>query len=807
MSILKKLGKELIIFDGAMGTMLQANGLKVGAIPEELNIEHSDIIIKIHKDYIDAGANIITTNTFGANKYKLSSSKYTLEEIINSAVTNAKEASKNSDSLIAFDIGPVGKMMKPIGNMDFESAYNYFKDQVVIASKLEVDIFLIETMSDIGEMRAAVLAVKENSNLPVFATMTFNNDERTVTGTDPENMVLILESIGVDALGVNCSLGPNELKPIVKRILEFSKTPVIVQANAGLPSKTNGFTTFSINSIDYSKVIREFVESGVAVIGGCCGTNPNYVKEFSKLKPLYKKNTNYNKEDFVCTSIKRVPLNNKITIIGERINPSGNKKLKQEFKNNNQLYAVKEAFKQIENGAEILDINTSLPEIDEELFMKNIVSEFSGLVDAPLQIDSTKPKVIETALRHYSGVAIINSVNGKQKSMDSIFPLAKKYGSYVVALCFDEKGIPKTASERILVAEKLIKRAKEYGIKEERLLIDCLVLTASAQQEAVMETLKAIKIIKSKYNVKTTLGLSNVSYGLPFRTLINRTYFAMALSYGLDTVIIDPSADGIMDTLKAFNVLANYDKGAVKYIEYNENRPVVEKNTVNKENHTVKKTITSNIEYENYLSKFLLEGDTNEVISYTNTLIEKIQPLEIVNLHLIPSLDEIGLMYEKKEIFLPQLIRAAETIASAFEIVKEKILSNNNGNENISKGKIILATVEGDVHDIGKNLVKILLENYGYDIIDLGKDVAIHKVIEAIKKYNVKLVGLSALMTTTVENMETTIKEIRKNFDDITVFVGGAVLTKDYAMKIDADHYCKDARESVVTANEYFSRK
>jgi len=801
MNLLEKLGKELIIFDGAMGTMLQANGLKVGAIPEELNIEQKDIIIKIHSDYIKAGADIITTNTFGANSYKLANSKYSIEEIILSAVENAKKATKNTNSLIAYDIGPIGKMMKPIGNMDFDVAYDYFKEQAIIINKLNVDLVIIETMSDIAEMRSAVLAIKENTNLPIIATMTFNSDERTVTGTDPENIVLILESLGVEALGVNCSLGPNELKPIVNRILNFSKTPIIVQANAGLPTKTNGFTTFSVNKNEYSEIIKEFIKSGVSIIGGCCGTTPEYIKEFVKLKKLYTIKKDYNKEAFVCSALKRVSLDNKFTIIGEKINPSGNKKLKQEFLNGNYMYAVKEGFSQINSGAEILDINTSLPQIDEKEYMKNIITEFSGLIDAPLQIDSTKPEVIETALRNYAGVAIINSVNGKKSSMDAILPLAQKYGAYVVALCFDENGIPKTEKERIKVAEKIINYAKEnYGIDEDRILVDTLVLTASAQQEAVMETLKAIKTIKSKYNVKTTLGLSNVSYGLPYREILNRTYFVMALSYGLDTVILDPNKEGIMESLKAFNVLTNKDKGATEYIEYNENT-IKEKIEIKKTTPSANKSTL----FKNHLTKFLLEGDIHQTKLFTKSLLQEKEPLNIVNEELIPSLDEIGNMYEKQEIFLPQLIRAAETISYSFDLVKEKILNNNKG-ENISSGKILLATVEGDVHDIGKNLVKILLENYGYEIIDLGKDVLVERVIEKIRETNVKLVGLSALMTTTVENMERTILEIKKNFNDVSVFVGGAVLTKDYAMKIGANYYCKDARESVVTANAFFNK-
>lgn len=839
--------EQLMIFDGAMGTMLQRYGMKPGTLPEALNITDPALIQRIHREYLEAGADVITTNTFGANAYKLSTSGYSVAEVVTAAVENAKAARGEQQALIALDLGPIGKMMKPIGTLDFDGAYDYFKEQIVAGVTAGADLILIETMSDLGETRAAVLAAKENSSLPVFTTMTFADDGRTLTGTDPEIMILSLEALGIDAIGVNCSLGPEELEPIIQRILAFAKVPVMVQANAGLPVSVSGRTEFSVDAATFADFGKRFVEGGVKIIGGCCGTTPEFIQALAGLRGNYRPAPAVERGDYVCSAQQKVALTGKFTLVGEKINPSGNKGLKAQFLAGNSSAAIKEAFDQINHGAEVLDVCTSLPAVDEMAVMGEIIEAFNGLIEAPLQFDSTKPAVLERALRLYSGVAIINSVNGKPSSMEKIFPIAKKYGAYVVALCLDENGIPETADGRMAVARKLIDTAATYGIDESRLMIDCLVLTASAQQAAVMETLKGIRAVKSTTRALTTLGLSNVSYGLPYRALINRTYFAMALTSGLDAVIIDPGAEGIMDTLMAFRVLANQDQGAVAYIDYQN-----EKADQAKQDSDAKDAVlaaahasaaqaaaligqltngggaavaapsvvaavpvvagasegaggrpSANALPADSFERLLLEGQKDAILARTKALLETTPPLDVVDLHLIPALDAIGQRYEAKVIFLPQLIRAAETVTAAFELVRAKLSESSEAMT--SKGRVLLATVQGDVHDIGKNLVKVLLESYGYEVLDLGRDVPVEKVVSTAVAENIQLVGLSALMTTTVSSMEETIVALRATGAPIRIMVGGAVLTESYAKTIGADDFCRDARAGVSVAAKVFA--
>lgn len=846
--------ERLLIFDGAMGTMLQRYGMKPGTLPEGLNITDAPLIQRIHAEYLDAGADVITTNTFGANAYKLSTSGYSVEMVITAAVENAKTArAGRNNALIALDMGPIGKMMKPIGSLEFDEAYDYFKTQVIAGAAAGADLILIETMSDLSETRAAVLAAKENTSLPVFATMTFADDGRTLTGTDPEIMILSLEALGVDALGVNCSLGPHELQPIVERLLSFAKVPVMVQANAGLPVAVSGRTEFSVGADDFKTYAQGFVQNGVGIIGGCCGTTPDFIRGMVELRKDYvHRSVQPERGHYVCSAQQKVAISGKFTLIGERINPSGNKALKAQFLAGNPGAAVKEAFAQLNNGAEILDVNTSLPQIDELATMSEIIAAFNGLIDAPLQFDSTKPAVLERALRLYSGVAIINSVNGKASSMSALFPIAQKYGAYLVALCLDEQGIPETAEGRLSVAGKLIDTAASYGIDESRLMIDCLVLTASAQQAAVMETLKGIRSIKATTRALTTLGLSNVSYGLPYRALINRTYFAMALANGLDAVIIDPGAEGIRDTLLAYNVLANYDQGAVAYIEAQTLKAAQLERTSEASSalltaahasaaqtaalvaqvaqgngltahpsaaagapfipqavQTAERPLASDqaqpvaAPAPDSLERLLLEGQRDAILAKTRLLLETVPPLEVVDQHLIPALDLIGQRYEARKIFLPQLIRAAETVTAAFELIRVRLSETSETIE--SKGRVLLATVQGDVHDIGKNLVKVLLESYGYEVVDLGRDVPIGKVVQVATEQDIQLIGLSALMTTTVSTMEETIQALRATGKIFHIMVGGAVLTEDYALSIGADAYCKDARAGVSVASGVFN--
>lgn len=787
MAIRDLITKEFVFFDGAMGTMLQQRGLKTGEIPETYNIIHPEIIKEIHEEYIKAGANIITTNTFGANELKLKNTGYSVEDIISNAVKIAKEA--KGEKYVALDIGPIGQMLEPIGTLSFERAYELVKRQVIAGVKAGCDLILIETVSDLYEAKAAVLAAKENSNLPVFCTMTFEGDGRTFTGTDPTNMVSLLEGLGVDALGVNCSLGPGELLPIVEEILKYSSIPVMVQPNAGLPKIVDGETIFNVSVEDFSNHLKAMAEKGVCILGGCCGTNEEFIRKIvSELKGKTPKPLENKGYTTVCSPSKTVILGNGVKVIGERINPTGKKKFKEALKNNNIDYILTEAINQMEAGADILDVNVGLPEINETEMMVKVIKEIQSIINLPLQIDSSSPEVIEAAARIYNGKPIINSVNGKNQVMDEVFPIAKKYGACVVGLTLDESGIPSKAEDRFKIAEKIVNKAKEYGIKKEDILIDCLVLTASAQQEEVMETLKAVRLVKEKLGVKTLLGVSNVSFGLPNRELLNQTFLSMALVQGLDAPILNPNNKAIMDVIKSFKVLANIDKEAKKYIEENSNAEV---------KHEIQETSQGD------LKDIVIKGIKEEAAKITKELLKTNDSLTIVDNYLIPALDVVGGKFERGEIFLPQLIQSAETVKNSFAVIKEKELSENK--KGVSKGKIILATVKGDIHDIGKNIVKVILENYGFDIIDLGKDVPIEKVVKIAKEEDVKLVGLSALMTTTVKSMEETIKSLKENNVQCKTIVGGAVLNPEYAEMINADYYAKDAQEAVQIARKVFN--
>ncbi len=787
--IKEKLKEGILIFDGAMGTMLQSSGLQLGELTEILNITDSKIIIEIHKAYIEAGANFITTNTFGANEIKLKNSNFSVEKIIHSAVENAKIATKNKQVYIALDIGPIGELLEPMGTLTFDEAYNIFKRQIIQGIKSGVDLILIETMTDLYEAKAAVLAAKENSDLPVFCTMSFEADKRTFTGCNATSMVMVLEALGVDALGVNCSLGPKEIEPIIDEILNISKVPVMVQPNAGLPNIIKGDTIFNILPEEFAVYGAKFKEKGVKVIGGCCGTTDRHIESLVKaLKKVEIKDKKYSPLSGVCTPTKAVIID-QVKVIGERINPTGKKLFKEALRNGDIDYILREAIAQVDAGAHILDVNVGLPEINEEEIMVKVIKEIQSILDVPLQIDSTNAKAIEIGLRYYNGKAIVNSVNGENKVLQNILPIVKKYGAAVVGLTLDDRGIPSSGEERFRIAEKIVKTAESYGIDKKDIYIDCLALTAAAQQEDVKETLKALSLVKEKLNVKTVLGVSNVSFGLPNREILNKTFLAASLFAGLDLPIINPLNKDIMDTIVASKVLWNEDKGAKEYLKYNEN--------ISKEQTPIKKDV-NNIQDD--LFKIILKGIKEEAQIATVKLLENKQPLEIVNEYIIPALDIVGEKYENGHIFLPQLIQSAETVKESFKVIKDKLRKGTDAE--ISKGKIVLATVKGDIHDIGKNIVKVLLENYNYEIIDLGKDVSKEKIVEAVIKNNVKLIGLSALMTTTVKNMEETIFELKRTKPDCVVMVGGAVLNEEYANMIKADFYAKDAKESVTIARK-----
>lgn len=788
--IRKILENEVLIFDGAMGTMIQNKGLKLGELPEALNIKSPETIIEIHREYIKAGAKVITTNTFGANELKLTNSGYSVEEIIHHSILNAKKAIDGKDVYIALDIGPIGELLEPMGTLKFEEAYEIFKRQILQGVKDEVDLFIIETMTDLYEAKAAVLAAKENSDLPIFSTMSFEPNRRTFTGCTPVSMVMTLQGLGVDALGINCSLGPKEIEPILDEILKYSKVPVMVQANAGLPAVIEDQTVYDVLPEEFAAYGRKFIEKGVRVIGGCCGTTDQYIEELvNAVQDLEVSTLDIDRFSGICTPTNPVFIDG-VKVIGERINPTGKKRFKEALKKQDFDYILREAIAQVESGAHILDVNVGLPEIDEEKIMVKVIKEIQSILDIPLQIDSTDPKVIESGLRVYNGKAIVNSVNGEDKILDLILPIVKKYGAAVVGLTLDENGIPSSGLERYKIAEKIVKKAEEYGIHREDVYIDCLTLTVAAQQEDVIETLKALALVKENLKVKTVLGVSNVSFGLPNRELINKVFFAAALYEGLDLPIINPLDREMMDTIFASNLLWNRDINGKEYLAYHEDFKSKEKG---------KKEVSEN---KLDLSDIIIKGMKEEAKSSTLNLLLERDPLEIVNEYLVPALDLVGERYEKGSIFLPQLIQSAETVKSAFEVLKES-LSKGSGTD-ISKGKILLATVKGDIHDIGKNIVKVLLENYNYEIIDLGKDVPIERIVEEVIKQDIKLVGLSALMTTTVKSMEETIVQLKKVNSDIKIMVGGAVLNEDYAGMIKADFYAKDAKEAVEIAKDIF---
>lgn len=778
---------KVLLFDGAMGTMLQRYGIKAGELHESYNLLHPEIIEKIHKSYIEAGSDIIITNTFGANALKLKDYKYTVDEIVTQGVKIARKAAGNK--YVALDIGPIGQLMQPYGTLSFEKAYELFAEQIIAGTKAGADMILIETMLDIYEAKIAILAAKENSSLPVICTMTFQNDGKTLTGTDAFTMVNVLQGLNVDALGINCSLGPNEIMPILNDILKYSRVPVIVQPNAGLPELIDGKTVFSVGPEEFARYCKIMIQNGVSMIGGCCGTNPEFIHSIKNAICGIKKFTRTIKNITAVSSYsKTVVIGDEVKTIGERINPTGKKKLKQGLITNDLSEILLEGISQKDAGCDIIDVNVGLPEINEKEVMIKVIKALQEVIDLPLQIDSSRPEVLEAAVRIYNGKPIINSVSGKKSSIDAIFPIVKKYGACIIGLTIDENGIPIKAEDRLVIAQKIIRTAYEYGIPREDIIIDCLALTASAAQEEVKETIKAISLIKEKLGVKTAIGISNVSFGLPNRDLLNSVFLSATLCSGLDLPILDPLSPKIQDTINSFNVLWNYDKQSTKYI-----------NTYSSSVH--KPTVKENSSMD--ITNIIISGMKDLAAFKTKEMLKEMDSLIIINKFLIPSLDEVGKKYESGEFFLPQLIQSAETAKKAFEVIKSSMQSLDG--KKITKGKILLATVQGDIHDIGKNIVKILLENYCFDVIDLGKDVPAEEIIKIAKQENIKLIGLSALMTTTVKNMEDTIKSIRENNINCSIMVGGAVLTESYAKKIGADFYASDASDGVKIALKFFS--
>lgn len=792
----ERLGKELLYFDGGMGTLLQERGLQPGELPETWNLLHAEEIREIHRKYIEAGSDIVLTNTFGANALKFHDDAYSLEEIVNAAVGHVKAAAEQAGNgrriYTALDIGPTGKLLKPMGDLDFETAYEAYKEVMIYGEKAGADLIHIETMSDTYELKAAVLAAKENTSLPVFATTIFDERGKLLTGADVPSVVALLEGLRVDAFGINCGMGPEQMIPILEQITKYSSLPVIVKPNAGLPKQKNGQTYYDVSPEEFAEVMKKIVEMGAVVIGGCCGTTPDHIKAMADacrmipIKPVEKKNftmvSSYGQSVFLGTGSK---------IIGERINPTGKKRFKQALKEHDLDYILREGITQQDNGVHILDVNVGLPDIDEPALMKEVVQELQSVTSLPLQIDTVDVEAMEGALRIYNGKAMVNSVSGKQESMDKVFPLIQKYGGVVIGLALDENGIPADAEGRVQVAKKIIAEAAKYGIEKKDIVIDALAMTISSEPEGAKITLETLRRLRDEVGVCTVLGVSNISFGLPSRPIVNSIFYTMAMQNGLSVGIINPGSEDMMKAWYAFHALMALDSNCEKYIARYAQQPGTTPVQAAGGKHTM--TLQSAIE----------RGLKEEASSITAELAEQKDALDIINEELIPALNNVGEGFEKGTVFLPQLLMSAESAKSAFAVLKERM--DQSGEVQEKKGKVILATVKGDIHDIGKNIVKVLLENYSFDVIDLGKDVPPEKVVETVLEQDVHLVGLSALMTTTVVSMEETIRQLREKAPDCLVMVGGAVLNQEYADMIGADFYGKDAMQSVHYAQKVFS--
>lgn len=791
---LSLLEKNVLIFDGAMGTVLQMRDVPSLVVPETLNITHSDVITAIHKEYIASGADIIITNTFGANRFKAELAGVPLEKIITSAIDNAKNAIGNvSNKFVALDIGPSGKVMKPYGTLDFDEAVEVFAEVIRLAND-RTDLILLETFTDLYELKAAIIAAKENSTLPIFASMSFDEHGRTFFGATPETMVLTLEALGVTALGVNCSLGPKQLEPIVKRLTEISSMPVFVQPNAGLPVLRDGVTSFDVTPAEFALYAKKFVDYGVNVIGGCCGTTPAHIQEVKKTIATAWVTERTNKKFYGVCSASRYTDVSRVLLVGESINPTGRKNLQKALRENDIKYIVSLATAQTEAGADVLDVNLGLPDIDEVALQDKVIKEIQAVCDVPLQIDTANFKAMERAARSYNGKPLLNSVNGKQEVMDAVFPIAKKYGCAVLGLTLDENGLPKTAEARFEIANRIVREAEKYGIAREDIFIDCLMLSVSAMPNQANETLKAISMVKA-LGVNTILGISNVSFGLPQRPLLNRTMLTAAIAYGLDAAIVNPLDTEMQDALFASQALFERDEDARCYIEKFQSKQDDKKEIES----------TSSEKTQSDLITLIVKGITEGCRDEAKALLQNLSPLAVIEEKIIPALDKVGGLYEKGDIFLPGLIKSAEVAGIAFDVVREALKQADNGDEQ-ERPKFVIATVRGDIHDIGKNIVKTILENYNFEVIDLGKDVPEECILHALEESQSKLLGLSALMTTTVNNMKDTISFIRSRCNDVKIIVGGAVLTEELADFVGADAYAANAPDTVKIAQKFLKK-
>lgn len=805
MSFKELLGKQILFFDGGMGTLLQERGLKTGEIPETWNILHPETIRQIHKEYLLAGCNMVSANTFGVNAFKCRHLDYTVDELVTAGIRLTREAIEEVRSTAlceemshpmysVLDIGSIGKLLKPLGEISFDEAYDTFQEIVIAGDKAGADLILIETVSDSYEIKAAVLAARENSSLPVVVTMIFDENGKLLTGGDVASAAAMLEGLGVDAIGFNCGLGPEQMKKLLPQLTACCSLPIVINPNAGLPVVVNGQTIFNVEPDAFAQSVKTLIEMGASVVGGCCGTTPSHIRRVVELcgkmeiKPVTDKNLTVVSSYNHAVYFTRKPL-----IIGERINPTGKSKFKQALRDHDMEYIYKEGLTQEENGAHILDVNVGLPEINEPQLMEEAVTGIQAIIDLPLQIDTSDTEAMERGLRYYNGKPMLNSVNGKKESMESVFPIAKKYGAVLVCLCLDEGGIPETVEGRLQVAEKIVRTAATYGIPKKNLVMDALVLTISTGQDNANITLETLRRIRYELGLHTVLGVSNISFGLPERSRINTAFFTMAMNNGLSAGIVNPSSEPMMAAYYSFNALIGEDDQCMEYIAKASSQTAD------------KPTVTAARKSELTLDEAIVKGLAESAHEATVRLLEQnVDSLTIINEKLIPALDVVGKGFEEKKMFLPQLLMSADAAKASFEAIKSTL--SKQGKDSESKGRIVIATVKGDIHDIGKNIVKTLLENYGFDMIDLGKDVEPERILKTVQEQSVKLVGLSALMTTTVVNMETTIKLLRENGADCKVMVGGAVLTQEYADMIGADFYSKDAMGSVRYANELHER-
>ena len=786
MKITEALKERRLISDGGMGTMLQAAGLCLGETSEEWNLTHKDEIIKVHKQHIDAGADILTANTFGVNTLKYD--KDTAKAMICAAVECARVAASDAgrEVYVSLDIGPLGRLLKPYGDLDFEDAVEVFAYTVKCGVESGVDFIMIETMNDIYETKAALLAAKENSTIPVFVTNVFDSTGKQMTGADVMSTVALLESMGADAIGMNCSLGPVQMMWLVKEFLKYSSTPIIIQPNAGLPIEKNGVTTFDIDSDAFAECMAKMAEMGVAILGGCCGTTPEYIRKTlcatKEIPYVYieKKSDTLVSSYTHARKISSIP-----TLIGERINPTGKKKLKEALRENNMSYILSEAIGQEEKGAHILDVNVGLPEIDEVKMLANAVSEIQAISDLPLQLDSVNYDAMAKAMRIYNGKPLVNSVNGSNESMEKIFPLVKKYGGAVIALTMDESGIPETAEGRIAIAKRIIDKAAEYGIDKKDIIVDPLALTVSSNPESATVTIEAVKAL-SQMGVCTSLGISNISFGLPERDNITAAFFNMCLVAGLNCAIMNPYSYEVMKAYRSYMALSGMDTNFSDYISFIESfeKPEATQGV---------KIDSAKPEGESFLQNAIIKGLKADAKKEAKALLDSCDPMEIINNHIIPALNIVGEGYEQKKIYLPGLLMSADASQEAFSVIKEAMPSGSNE----GKPPVVIATVKGDIHDIGKNIVKVLLENFGFYVIDLGRDVPSRVIVDAVKDSGAKLLCLSALMTTTVKSMEETISLMKEEGVECPVMVGGAVLNEEYAKMIGADAYGPDAMAAV----------